>query len=109
MFIPKLFFYASLERDPATDPAVVAGTVRVELDGEQLLAGPVQLDFEGKSLARITVGFQGVVVPRAGILRVRLMHEQTALAEAVLPVVVQPQQLTLVTPTGTAAPDRREH
>jgi hypothetical protein len=68
LFISSFSLVWCLRREP-DDPVVVAGSITIKLDDEQLVQFPVTANFERTQINRQILSVGGLVVPRPGKLR----------------------------------------
>jgi hypothetical protein len=82
-------FFALWQRE-LTDPPRASGTFTVAINDEELNRAAINVDFGGNTRNRTVVNVNGLVVPRPGSLRFRIVLETGARAEYAVDVVTLP-------------------
>jgi hypothetical protein len=71
LFVPKMTVMMLLERQ-ATDSATPAAELKMTLDGMDLHRGPVRIDFQDKLRSRVIVTYNGIPIPKPGLLKLEM-------------------------------------
>lgn len=94
IILPSVTFLFYLRREDG-DPPTKDLSLKLSVDGTETLKVPVNIDFQQGNTTRTIIGFDGFVIPKAGLLKATLLDEELVFGELELPVeqlqVAQPQ------------------
>lgn len=78
--MPHVTFLFNVRRESDV-PEVVDGQLSYFIDGSEVGWFPVQISFKGRPGARTIIEFEGFVVPKPGLLTVKLLVNNETVAE----------------------------
>jgi hypothetical protein len=81
LLFQRIAFITKIERDIATDPNTFDGTIRVLLDDDVLVAGPIHGSFADKSMSSLVTRLEGLIIAHPGRLSFRLSVGDQVLGE----------------------------
>jgi hypothetical protein len=92
--LPKLCVLSIVEREPG-DPQRIRATMRVVSGEREVMNTDIDIDFQGKTLARTIVVIGNVIVPAPGVLACSLVIDGREIQRYTLRVLPLPPQPTV--------------
>lgn len=103
MVLPRLEMVFSIERDSG-DEETYPASLSVSLGELSLFSENLEIAFQGKSVNRLLVNLQGLVVPTAGTIRIALTIPAASLTHVLrIPAQSLKQQISFAFPKATSS------